>query len=60
MVLYAVVEWNTTFSVIELNVGTDDPITGHPVADCSDIDQAHRIARLLADDSRDRAGLVAE
>ena len=60
MTLYVVVEWDGSWSVIELNVG--DPtsvITGTPVAECCDPEQAHRIARLLADDARDRAEMAS-
>lgn len=62
MVLYAVVEWGTTSSLLALDLDTltDGVILGSHVADCPDRDEANRIARLLAQDARERAESTAE
>ena len=52
MVLYAVVEWNAVWTVVELDLTSEIP-TGHPVADCPSPENAHRIATLLSERARD-------
>lgn len=59
--LYAVVEWDGGWSIVELAMGdASDVIVGTPVAECPDRDVAYRLARMLVEEARDATDLSVE